>query len=205
MPYYVGDVPAQYVVIDPPETVDLTLFDAASALLTPPTGSATALPAAIVDDQVHVAFPLGASVFNMPGPHTLSVVLTDTSGLVQALPVITLIVQDPDHPDGWHTVDSIRDEWPDAQHIDDAVLWRLLEQAKLEVSRFAPDLGDTDPVPSNYRDGQGMQARNRWNARRVAPDGTMGQDDFVIRPFPLDWQIQQTLRPRGPVRGGGIA
>lgn len=108
----------------------------------------------------------------------------------------------------WHDLDSIRDEWPDAEFIEDDTLDELLEVAKLQVTTFAPALADTatvidgyvvadpDPVPVNYRMAQRVQARNIWNAARVNPEGTTGEGDFVLRPFPLDWHVKQLLRPK---------
>lgn len=100
----------------------------------------------------------------------------------------------------WHDIESARDQWIDAP-LDDDVLEELLDVSVQQVIAYAPALaepaeGEELDVPVNYRRAQLQQARNLWNASKVDPSGGIGGDDFVIRPFPLDWIIRQTLRPR---------
>lgn len=125
-------------------------------------------------------------------------------------------------PPSWHTVTTARDEWVDAP-VDEVGLATLLTVAKNDVISYAPkftdpdtgvvSLGYIDPVsgiisavtdntvPADYRLAQLMQARNTWNANKVDPsNGQMGDDTFVMRPFPLDWFVKQLIRPnRGPL------
>jgi len=114
------------------------------------------------------------------------------------LPRIPVIVEDEV---GWLTIASLRDGWRDAP-MSDEDCFELLEVSKAAVVAFAPALvadvvtGKT-LVPANYRKGQRMQARNVWNAAKVDPsNGGLGDDTFVIRPFPLDWSVKQVLRPK---------
>lgn len=101
----------------------------------------------------------------------------------------------------WHDVATARDFWVDAP-FDDDVLEELLEVAKQQVIAYAPTLPEPEAeveedIPVNYRKAQLDQARNLWNATKVDPaSGGSGDDTYVIRPFPLDWMIRQTLRPR---------
>lgn len=123
-------------------------------------------------------------------------------------------------PATWHTLDSARDEWNDAP-ADDNRLSVLLTVAYQAVAIYAPkftaedgtvSLGYEDPitgvitpvtdttVPVNYREAQLMQARNHWNSVKVDPsNGAIGDDTFIMKPFPLDWVVKQTIRPQ---RGG---
>jgi hypothetical protein len=139
-------------------------------------------------------------VFPVAGIHRLRVTLT-MGTFAQQIPDVPIVVVDPD--DEWHSVESIRLEWPDAEHIPDASLWEILEVAKDQVLEFAPVLAAGVSIPVTWRTAQRVQSRNIWNAARVAPDGTAGMDDFVIRPFPLDWHVKQILRPKRAI--GGIA
>lgn len=101
----------------------------------------------------------------------------------------------------WHDIESARDQWIDAP-LDDDVLEELLAVAEQQVIAYAPALPEPAEdeeldVPVNYRRAQLQQARNLWNASKVDPSGSgIDGDSYVIRPFPLDWMIRQTLRPR---------
>ncbi|WP_157001436.1 hypothetical protein [Agromyces laixinhei] len=203
MAYYIGDIPSAAIVLDPPETMTLPDFDTSAASIISPAGTSTPVPSA-PDAGLGVIIidtPTDASLFPVEGIYRLRVVLHSPAGYVERIPDVPLVVQDPDSP--WCTLDSIRDEWPDAETIDDGPLWRLLSLAREQVLAYAPTLAEGDPVPERYREAQRVQARNVWNASRVAPDGGIGSDDFVIRPFPLDWHVKQIIRPKRAF--GGIA
>jgi hypothetical protein len=193
MAFYIGDVPAQPFVIEPPESITLADFDTAVAGLVTPSGTLTSDPVAnIIDDVIEVTFPDDATLFDEAGIFRLTIRLTGVGAAT--LPPIPLVAQPLAY--AWHTLDSIRAEWPDAEAIGDATLWEMLEVVKEQVLTFAPALAEGTPVPANYRLGQRVQVRNLWNATKVAPDGTVGSDDFVIRPFPLDWHVKAILRPK---------
>jgi hypothetical protein len=125
---------------------------------------------------------------------------------------------DYDVPATWHTLETARQGWSDAPSDDDR-LSVLLTVAYEAVASYAPkftdpdtgdvSLGYADPVtgvvtavydtsvPANYREAQLMQARNHWNAVKVDPaTGGIGDDSFVMKPFPLDWTVKQTIRPK---------
>jgi hypothetical protein len=196
MAFYIGDVPAQPFVIEPPETINLADFTDSEARLIAPDGINTLVDSTLDAGlgSILVDFPTDDSLFTVAGVYRLRIILTALAGYRQALPDVRLVAQDA--ASQWQTLDTIRDDWPDAEFIADALLWRVLEVSKIECVAFAPKLEDDAPVPLNYFDAQGMQARNRWNARKVAPDGSTGQEDFIIRPFPLDWHVKATLRPK---------
>lgn len=46
----------------------------------------------------------------------------------------------------WHTKESIREEWPDADQIEDDLLEELLEVAKDAVLAYAPALPEEEDV-----------------------------------------------------------
>jgi len=194
---YVGDILAAPVEVEAPEDFDLTGFTTATATLHTPAGVAiTAGITAVIDPDgtVAVSFPMDASLLTVAGVYSIRVRLSNLAGASQSIPQLRFVAQD--EASEWHTLDSIREEWPDAEHIDDPTLWELLEVTRGEVIEFAPVLAVDVPVPDNYRLGQRMHARNTWNASRVSPDGSAGEGDFVIRPFPLDWHVKQILRPK---------
>jgi hypothetical protein len=194
VPFYLNDIPAEPFVIEPPADLALDGYTAATAALRKPDGVLeTGLTATIDDDAVTVDFPTDASVLDVEGVHRLQVTLTGGPS-TRRLPGLPIVVQDPDSE--WHTLDTVRDQWPDAEHIGDASLWEVLDVARHQVLEFAPTIADGDPVPDRYRLAQRMQARNLWNAARVAPDGGTGEGDFILRPYPLDWHVKAILRPK---------
>jgi len=197
MGYYIGDIPSEAIILDPPETVDLADFTDSTAVVVAPNTIDTAVPSTIdaVAGVIIIDPPNDESLFGIEGIHRLRVTLSSfTTGYRQRLPDVRIVVQDSSSQ--WHTLDSIREEWPDAEYIDDAPLWSLLSLAREDVLEFAPALADDAPVPDRYREGQRVHARNVWNASKVSTDGSIGQDDFVIRPHPLDWHVKQIIRPK---------
>lgn len=99
----------------------------------------------------------------------------------------------------WFDEDTIRDVWIDAPD-DEETLEMLVGAALVQVQTYiAWDPESTADVPANYRQAQLMQTRNLWNAAAVDPSGGMGGGDFVLRPFPLDWQVKLLLKPKGAV------
>lgn len=86
--------------------------------------------------------------------------------------------------------------WPDVPMDDDATNL-YLDAAKDACLAYAPALpaGVTE-IPAGWRLAQAMQARNIYNAAKAAPGGDMDGSSYGISTFPLDWQVQQLLRPR---------
>lgn len=209
MSYYVGDIPAEDLVIEPArnqEPIDLTPFDTVTVSLTNSMGEVieTAGFLATIDevtDQVIVEWP-DDSPFATAGLYLLGLVLEGSiSGRRERIAPVPLVVDVED--DGWHNLDSFRDSWVDAPQTD-VKAYELLWVAKNAVLSFAPALEIGQRPPLSYKLGQAMQARNLWNAAKVDPaSGGLGEDSFVIRPFPLDWMIRQVLRPKTAIPAVG--
>lgn len=198
MGYHVGDIPAADLVIEPlreEQPVDLTPYDGVEAslwldgdeVLTP------GMLATIDNGLIVVEWPT-TTVFDEAGIYELRLTaVNDIEGTRERLPLVYLVA---DTDDGWHTLDSARNAWPDAPPYD-AWLYELLVVAKQQVLDYAPKLEAGARPPVNYRKAQLMQCRNLWNATKVDPaSGGMGDDSFVIQPFPLDWMVKQVLRPK---------
>lgn len=198
MGYYVGDIPAEDLVIEPArngEPIDLTPFNTVTPTLRNSAGEiveTAGFLATIVADTIVIEWP-DDTPFAEPGLYLLDLVLESTEGRRERIAPVPLVVDAED--DGWHTLDSIRDGWLDAP-ASDVTLYELLWIAKNDVLKFAPALTEGQRPPVNYRKGQQMQARNTWNANKVDPgSGDQGDGSFVITPHPLDWVIKQVLRP----------
>ncbi|MET0725927.1 MAG: hypothetical protein ABWY36_06220 [Leifsonia sp.] len=201
MSYYVGDIPAQALVVEPQkmssagvsEPVDLAPFTTVEAKLYGPDGAlvAATFTATIDEDVIDITWPT-TTPFATAGIYDLRLVLTGT-GVRERVPAVRLVADDED---GWHTLDTAREDWRDAPGFD-AWLYELLWTAKQDVIAYAPALAEDARPPINYRRAQLMQARNLWNAGKVDPaSGGDGDDTFVLRPFPLDWTVKQVLRPK---------
>lgn len=199
MAYYVGDIPSEDIVIEPArngEPIDLTSFDSADVTLYDETGELVITPgfiATIADDTVSIEWP-GTSPFENPGMYSMRVILESTGGPRERLAPLYFVVQ---ADDGWMTIDALTEDWSDARALPDRTLHILLETAKAEVLAWGRslDLGALPPI--NYVKAQGDQARNKLNASKVDPQsGGFGDESFIVKPFPLDWAIQQTIRPK---------
>ncbi len=190
-PFWLSDIPTEAIEIDlerDDADASLTDFTSASVVAHDPAGVALdGFGAAIEDSTVVVSWPT-ATVFTTPGVYSVQVTLIGT-GKRETVAPIRFVVQ---AIDGWHNLASARDEWADAPY-DDVQLAELLDVAKGAVIAFAPV---SETVPVNYRKAQLVQARNVWNAAKVAPSGDMGDGTYVITPRPLDWHVQQLLRPK---------
>ena len=98
-------------------------------------------------------------------------------------------------PSTWHTLDSARDSWVDALHIDDDVLNELLLTARVLCEAYAPAVVG-GVVPVNYRQAQLLQARDIYNAVKTDPDGSIGADGFSIPVFSMSRVVKGLLRPK---------
>ena len=87
--------------------------------------------------------------------------------------------------------------WVDAPVEDPALVELYLAAAREACEAFAPPLApDATSIPAGWRIAQAMQARNIWNAGNTAPSGDFDSGSYGVTAFPLDWQVQQLLRPR---------
>lgn len=111
----------------------------------------------------------------------------------------------------WYTVEEAQIRWG-VGAPSEARLSELLAVSEQQCIAYAPvpvDLtglflgvleGDEEPpqvIPAGHREAHFVQARNIWNATKVAPGSTTyGPDDMTISLHPLDWHVKQLLRPR---------
>jgi len=200
--YYPGDIPSEDLVIEPARNgvaIALAPFTLVEVTLRDPAGvvvESSGFLGTIDIDTVVVEWPADA-VLTEAGVYELVLALTNESGSVrERLAPLYLVVQED--AGNWHTLDTAREQWDDAPD-DDRELYELLHVAQHAVIEYAPALLDAEPVPLNYVKGQLMQARNVWNSTEVQPSGETGLESYVARPFPLDWQIKQILRPKRAV------
>lgn len=113
----------------------------------------------------------------------------------------------------WHTIESARDEWPDApsDYGDDGdnTLLTLLAVAKEAVIAYAPAgtagtvlQQDEDgyivevegAIPDGYRAAQLKAARNSWTTSKVSSEGFADGGQFGLESTFLPWH--QDVRPK---------
>lgn len=95
----------------------------------------------------------------------------------------------------WLNLTDARKFWKDAP-ADDVVLTAYLASARTEVEAFGEQQADPEVIPENWRMAQWQQARNTYNAGRAAAGGSDDGSSFGLVAMPLDWKIQQLIRPR---------
>lgn len=200
-PFWAGDIPATDLVVVPSrgrDDIDLAPYDDADVHLYDPDGAvvtSSGFLATIDQEQqvVVIEWPTD-SVLTEPGLYTLVVVLLTADGHRDRADSIILAVQ---ADDGWHTLESARDQWRDAPD-NDAILWTLLESARVQCVEFAPDLGARRP-PANYRQAELMQARAIWQSTQANASEQIGVDGYAVSVYPLDHTIRLLLRPKRAV------
>jgi len=150
------------------------------------------------DRQADLAWgATGLAALDDPGKHELSLVAERTieDGTVTARARIGTFVVIVMFDDGWHTLDSARIAWGDAPTVD-AVLSDLLDSARDQVIEFAPVLAADAPIPTNYRQGQLMQARALWQSTLANSSDQINGDGFTVTVYPMDRTIKNLLRPK---------
>jgi len=200
MTYYVGDSPAEDLVIEPAlpdgDPKDLSPFDSCTVTLRDENGveiQTAGFLATIDGDSIIVEWP-GGDIFEAAGLYSLNLVLESADGARERLAPVYFVAQGDD---GWLTLDAARDDWPDALALPDRTLYMLLTISKRDVLAYAPALELGARPPFDYVKAQGDHARNKLNASKVDPaSGGMGDESFIVKPYPLDWTIKQTLRPK---------
>jgi hypothetical protein len=195
-PFWVGDVPAQPLVVVPSrrgEDIDLAPFDDIEVLVYGPLGApidtSGFLAQKTTDGQVLIEWP-GDMIFTETGVYTLVIALLGDEGQRERADSLTAVVQDDD---GWHTLESARVAWNDAPE-EDTTLWALLESAKAQCIEYAPALTGRPPI--NYRQAHLIQSRNLWQSVKSDQGGNLTADGFTIPVYSLDWIVKGLLRPK---------
>lgn len=113
-----------------------------------------------------------------------------------------------DRPEGWLTMDEIRELWADAP-ADDFQLELLLEASRitciehslLEADGVLRHWRDGDPVLADYLTAQRLQCMAIWRTTQTSvSEDTIGFDQTAVRVWPMNNDIRLLLRkPRRPV------
>ena len=190
-----GDAPAPFtgdVVDDDGDAADLSSFDGAVFVLRAPDGEEMlAGPAPIDQPTSTITYDLAEGDFDAPGLWQVTTKLVNGTTPTLTLSTFPIVVE---ALDGWTSLATARDQWRDAP-ADDALLWRLLNVARDQVTDFAPE-PLPEPIPDRYAFAQLTQARNLWNATKSDPaNAAIGDDGLLLRPFPLDWTVKRMIRP----------
>lgn len=176
--YAVGDVPSTPLTLTIEDEGTWTGVEASA-------GSAT-----IAAGVITLTLP----ALDTAGILTIALTLTEGAAHAAAGP-LRVVVEDP--TDGWLTLDQARTEWADAAE-DDSILYEVLTAARTACEAFAPPV---ETVPIHYRRAQLVQAKAIWASERSTRDSRIGDDDFSVTVFPLDWNVKQLLRPKSAIGG----
>jgi len=201
--YYVGDVPAQPLVIPLDDSeLALSAFSGASATLKDGAGATVSLSGATfaLDPSGTLSFQVnwGSNTrFTTPGLYALYPTITGAGGVTQRLPAYQFVVE---QEDGWQTLDSAQRATNRDFPADELMAWTLLQVAKAACLAYEP-LADDEPVPVGHRQAQMMQARNVLNSSKIDPSVTIDPSVFTITVYPLDNWVKDLLRPRKGVFG----
>jgi hypothetical protein len=200
-PFWAGDIPATDLVVVPSrgrDDIDLEPYSEVDVHLYDPDGAevpSSGFLATIDQEQQLVVIEWPAdSVLTTAGLYTLVLVLLTEDGHRDRADSIIVAVQ---ADDGWHTLESARAQWRDAPD-DDAILWTLLESARVQCVEFAPALDGRRP-PANYRQAELMQARAIWQSTQANASEQIGVDGYAVSVYPLDHTIRLLLRPKRAV------
>jgi hypothetical protein len=177
------------------DPADLSGTILSNGRLTDPAGLHAEAPASLSGAILSaIDYQLPGAPFLIAGVWQLDVQLQVDGNLFRTAPA-TFVVE---AGDGWATIAAARAGWRDAPAAD-ATLWRLLDVARQQVIEWAP--ADAFAVPgsrpaAHLVTAQLTQARNVWNAVKTDPASQgIGDEGFVIRPFPMDWTVKNMIRP----------
>jgi hypothetical protein len=199
-PWSVGDAitgPASVPYLDGDEPADFTGITLVDGQLVDPLGGLYPI-VAVVDplDGSRIAYTLSGDAFPLDGLYGLSAGVVTAGGTFRTAEAPFVV----EARDGWATIAGVRAQWRDAPDHD-VVLWRLLEVARTQVVTYARAVAvaDAGPIPRPHPNlvlAQITQARNVWNAVKSDPGSQgIGDEGFVIRPFPMDWTVKNLIRP----------
>lgn len=200
-PFTIGDAPVGVFLVEftePGGTTAVPLPDDAlvSVFLVSPLGGRWVCPVVLPEDgssvgqdgaPVIVEYP-AALEFLEDGLWTLQVRVDG-----QTIRPFRFVVQ---AIDGWHSLDTARDEWPDANTMADAALYRLLGAAREQIEAFAPLRLTEGFPPSTWLQAQLMQARALARSMVAQSGDQIGEGDFAITVYPLDHVIRALIRPK---------
>lgn len=205
---YIETTAPAFVAGDAPVApLELTIADApegttgASATWELETGSAPAVDIAGVTfaDGV-VSFALPAAAVADAGVVAVLVTLTAPGGSERLEPLRVAVEPASSK---FLTLAELRSRWADAPE-DNATLYDLSQSAIEAILDWAPDDPDDPETPtrSQYRKAHKMQCVSAWNAETGTTSDTLGDGEYAVTIYPLDWHVKNTLRSRDP--SGGI-
>ena len=112
---------------------------------------------------------------------------------------MTVIVLPADPPDdylvGWVTLERARADWIDAESMTNRELAQFLAASHESCVAYAPVRPD-GLVPESWRVAQVYQARATYRALSENAQNQQGPEGYTIVTYPLDWTVQQMLRPK---------
>lgn len=96
-------------------------------------------------------------------------------------------------------LDLIVSVWSDAPAGEDteAVLALYMGAAQQQCLDYLDrELEDDVVIPDNWKLALIMQTRALWQATAVNPRDQIGEGEFQVTVYPMDWTVKNLLRPR---------
>lgn len=198
--YFVGDIPAEDLVIDPARggnAIDLTPFNEVTVTFRGPDGSvveSSGFTATIEDESVVVEWP-GETILETPGVYELSLTLEGAGGVTERVSPTRIVVEE--QGTGWYTIDMLREDWDDAPD-EDLKVHMLLEESKRAVLAYGreAEIDENDRPPLVWMGAQLSHVRTLWNAGEGDSDGNVGLGGFVVVPKSLEKSTREIIRPK---------
>jgi hypothetical protein len=172
--FAVGDVPSEPLTFQLDTTTTWTSVEASAGT------------AAVSGTDVTLTLP----PLDTPGILTIVLTLTGEASARATVEPIHVVVEDP--MSQWLSLSAARDKWADAPDAD-VELFELLDGARVACEDFAPAV---DVIPNAYRTAQRLQAKAIWGASRATTDNRVGEGQYAVTVYPLDWNVKQLLRPK---------
>lgn len=205
---YIETSAPSFVVADVPLVpLELTITDAPAgttgASVTWELEDGSADPAniggATFEDGV-VTFSLPAEALADAGVVAVAITLTTDAGGRERLEPLRIPVEPSSSK--FYTLGELRGKWADAPE-DNATLYDLSQAAIGQILDWAPDDPDDPKTPtrSRYRRAHLMQVRAAWQAATGTTSDQLGDGEFAVTVYPLDWHTKNTLRGRDPSGG----
>lgn len=191
---WVGDIPPSPMrwdfIDENGDPVHIKDFEAWSVVLKAPDGTNLGTQSGEPQGN-HLSLTFGApSLATVSGIY--EIVFKFTNGGILTTEPYRFVVQ---AEDGWLTLQTARDQWPDAPY-DEILLHQILDTAKFQCIAYAPAIEAGKQPPINYVQAQLLQSRAIYQSVVANQNDNVGIDGFAVRVFPLDFTIRALLRPK---------
>lgn len=194
--YAAGDTPGDALVLEIAEAPDWTTGASATWELEGGTEPAAAIASVTYDsgpDPATVTLGIDASAVAAAGVLVVRIYLEGEGTEREALAPYRIPVESLEGP--WLSLAELREEWADAPE-NNRVLFAISRAAIRAILRWAPNNPNDPATPDadSYRRAHVMHSRATWQAATGTTSDTLGDGEFAVTIYPLDWHVKNVLR-----------